>query len=119
MALIMASYKDLYDKVIAQNEEFQMIIRGLRDVIEGRVRPFSEIQQAFQERNALPHKSHECRDMGSMVLSGSCHPGMPSFPVISGDVLSMECAECHAVIGRFLVSSFIDEPINPDKPIPS
>lgn len=48
----------------------------------------------------LPHQCEECGDEGSLYLSPRCHQGSPVFCVLTGDVLTMECAQCRLVVAR-------------------
>jgi hypothetical protein len=44
-----------------------------------------------------------CGDDGSLYLHSRCHPGVPTWAVLSGDVLTVECAQCEKVVVRFKV----------------
>jgi len=64
------------------------------------------------EREKLPHRCEECGDDGSVYLSPRCHPGYPLFCLLTGDVLSMECAECGRIVGRLRV---VSEPLSEEE----
>jgi phage FluMu protein Com len=52
--------------------------------------------------------SHECENCGadgSVYLHSKCHPKVPTWAVLSGDVLTIECAACQKVLARFRVIS--------------
>ena len=57
----------------------------------------------------LPKCCEECGDDGTLVLNPACHPGMPLFVSLTGDVLSLECVECEQVVGRFRVTGTVGE----------
>jgi len=40
-----------------------------------------------------------------LYLHSRCHPASPTWAVLSGDTLTIECAECEKVIARFTVLS--------------
>ena len=47
----------------------------------------------------------KCGDDSSLYLHSRCHPASPTWAVLSGDTLTIECAECEKVIARFTVLS--------------
>lgn len=49
------------------------------------------------------HRCEECGDDGSLYLHGRCHPGSPTWVVLTGDVLTIECARCKKVVVRLRV----------------
>jgi hypothetical protein len=53
------------------------------------------------------HQCAECGDDGTVVLHGRCHINSPTWAKLSGDVLTIECAECERVIVRFRVTKTI------------
>ena len=57
----------------------------------------------------LPKCCEECGDDGTLVLTPTCHPGTPLFVSLTGDVLTLECAECDAVAGRLRVTGTVSE----------
>ena len=54
--------------------------------------------------NELPHECEDCGDDGSLYLSPRCHVGMPTFCVLTGDILTLECAVCGAIVSRLVVA---------------
>ncbi len=52
----------------------------------------------------LPHQCEECGEDGTIYLSPRCHPGWPVFAALTGDVLSMECAQCRQIVTRIKVT---------------
>jgi hypothetical protein len=57
----------------------------------------------------LPHSCEACGDDGTLYLSPKCHPVRPVFAALTGDVLSMECAQCRQVVCRMRVVEMIPE----------
>ena len=57
----------------------------------------------------LPQKCDHCGDDSSLYMHSRCHTGSPTWAVLSGDVLTIECAECKKPITRFVVSGIADE----------
>lgn len=53
----------------------------------------------------LPHHCEKCGDDSSVYLSPRCHEGSSVFCLLTGDVLSIECATCRRVVGRLRVVS--------------
>lgn len=49
-------------------------------------------------------RCEECGDDGSLYLHGRCHPEAPTWSILTGDVLTIECAQCKKVIVRFYVT---------------
>ena len=45
---------------------------------------------------------HVCE--GGIYFGPRCHPGMPTFAGLAGDVLSLECSVCGRVVGRLRVT---------------
>ncbi len=52
----------------------------------------------------LPKCCDECGDHGSLMLVGECHPEAPTWAILTGDVLTIECAECRKPITRLRVT---------------
>jgi hypothetical protein len=50
------------------------------------------------------HHCEECGDDGSLYLHSRCHPDVPTWSVITGDVLTIECAKCKKVIVRLKIA---------------
>jgi len=50
-----------------------------------------------------PHHCEECGSDGSLYLHSRCHTTVPTWAVLSGDILTIECALCKKVIVRFRV----------------
>ena len=46
----------------------------------------------------------ECGDEVSLYLHGRCHPSSPTWAVLSGDVLTIECAQCKKVVVRLKIA---------------
>ena len=42
-------------------------------------------------------------DDEGMYVHSACHVNSPTWAILAGDVLTIECATCHAVITRFRV----------------
>ena len=59
----------------------------------------------------LPKCCEECGNDGTLVLTPSCHPGVPLFVSLTGDVLTMECAKCGLIIGRLRVTGTVRDGI--------
>jgi hypothetical protein len=59
--------------------------------------------------NNLPHECEECGDDGSLYLHSRCHPEVPTWGVLSGDVLTLECAECQQVVARFTIKGIAEQ----------
>ncbi len=57
----------------------------------------------------IPHQCEECGDDGSLYLHSRCHPEVPTWCVLSGDVLTLECAECQKVVERFTVKGIPEQ----------
>ena len=61
-----------------------------------------------------PPAAHGCCEVcgydSSIYLHGRCHPDAPTWAVISGDVLTIECADCGKVVARFFVLDAVDMP---------
>jgi len=57
----------------------------------------------------LPHRCEVCGDDCTIYLSPACHAGMPVFCVLTGDVLTLECAECRQLVVRFRVAGMIEK----------
>jgi hypothetical protein len=51
-----------------------------------------------------------CGDEGSLYLHSRCHIQSPTWAVLSGDVLTIKCAECEAVVVRFRIVG--EEPVD-------
>lgn len=49
-----------------------------------------------------------CGDEGSLYLQSRCHPNSPMRVVLSGHVLTAECAYCSKVVSRFVVVEVAD-----------
>lgn len=63
------------------------------------------------DMDGLDRHCESCGDDGSLYLHSRCHPDKPTWAVLSGDVLTVECAECEAVIVRFHISGIVNEEI--------
>jgi hypothetical protein len=59
--------------------------------------------------NDLPKCCEECGDHGSLYLHSRCHPDVPTWSVLTGNVLTIQCAECENVIVRLKVSDVVKE----------
>jgi RNase P subunit RPR2 len=60
----------------------------------------------IRRKNPVSKKSatcDACGDDGSLYLHARCHMHSPTWAVLSGDVLTIECAECGKVVARFQV----------------
>lgn len=57
----------------------------------------------------LTHHCEVCGDEGTVYLSPRCHLGMPVFCLLTGDVLTIECAICRRLVGRLQVSGIVNE----------
>jgi len=53
---------------------------------------------------ANPHQCDQCGDDSSLYLHSRCHTSAPTWAVLTGDVLTLECARCQKVITRFRVA---------------
>jgi uncharacterized low-complexity protein len=49
----------------------------------------------------------KCGSDESLYIHSKCHTGTPTWAVISGDTITIECAECGTVIVRFRVSGIV------------
>lgn len=58
--------------------------------------------------NPRPAKCDACGDDGSLYIHSRCHIGAPTWAVLSGAVLTIECAECRKVVARFQVKELAD-----------
>lgn len=56
----------------------------------------------------LPHRCEECGDNGSLYLHGRYHPRSATWALLTGDVLTIQCAQCAKVVVRFRV---VPEPL--------
>lgn len=76
----------------------------------------------------LPHHCEKCGDLpqrhgpavggpgddASVYLSPRCHEGSSVFCLLTGDVLSIECATCRRVVGRLRV---VSEPLTEEEAV--
>ena len=53
----------------------------------------------------MEHTCEQCGDDSSLYLHSRCHPESPTWAVLSGATLTIECAECEKVVARFTVLS--------------
>lgn len=51
-----------------------------------------------------------CGDDSSVYLHSRCHPEAPTWAVLSGDILTIECAVCSEAVKRFIVIDGTDLP---------
>jgi hypothetical protein len=58
------------------------------------------------------HHCERCGDDGSIYLHARCHPSSATWAVLTGDVLTIECAKCQKPVVRFKVELLRDEPQN-------
>jgi len=49
-----------------------------------------------------------CGSQGSLYLHSRCHPLTPTWAVLTGDVLTIECAQCQKIVTRFRVVDWVD-----------
>jgi len=56
------------------------------------------------ERLPLPKGCVCCGDEGTLVLTAACHPESGVYAILAGNVLTLECAECRAVVTRLEVT---------------
>ena len=57
----------------------------------------------------IPCECEQCGGDGSLYLHSRCHPDVPTWCVLTGAVLTLECAECKKVIARFVVNRLAEE----------
>jgi hypothetical protein len=60
----------------------------------------------------LPHHCECCDNDGTLYLSPRCHPGSSVFCLLTGDVLTMECAMCRQLVARLRV---VSEPLSEEE----
>ena len=53
----------------------------------------------------LAQRCEECGDDGAIYLHSHCHPNTPTWAVVTGDVLTIECAQCEGVVARFIIQA--------------
>jgi len=63
------------------------------------------IEEAKITRLPLPKGCECCHDEdGPLVLTARCHPSSGVFAVLTGNVLTLECAECRNIVTRLEVT---------------
>lgn len=50
-----------------------------------------------------------CGDDSSMYIHSRCHGDVPTWAALSGDTLTIECAECGKVVTRFRIRQIVEE----------
>ena len=53
-------------------------------------------------KRALSH-CERCDNTGPMYVHSRCHPNVPTWAILTGELLSIQCAYCKRVIVRFRV----------------
>jgi hypothetical protein len=56
------------------------------------------------KRLPLPKSCMCCGSDGAVVMVGRCHPKAGVYPVLTGNILSLECAECRELVTRLEVT---------------
>lgn len=56
------------------------------------------------QRLPLPKCCDECACDGAIVLASRCHTGAGVFAVLTGNVLTLQCAICEALVTRLEVT---------------
>lgn len=56
------------------------------------------------KRLPLPTGCACCADDGPLVMVGRCHPHAGTYAILTGNILSLECAECRELVTRFEVT---------------
>ena len=46
----------------------------------------------------FPYKCEACGEESPVYMNPRCHPGAPVFCLLSGDVLTIECAKCRRLV---------------------
>ncbi len=47
----------------------------------------------------------ECGKSGEVFLHSRCHAGEPTWTLLKGNTITIQCSVCEAVVCRFLVAS--------------
>lgn len=56
-----------------------------------------------QSKKAEAHSCEACGAEGAVVLHSKCHTESPTWAVLYGDTLTIECAKCGKMVTRFKV----------------
>lgn len=56
-----------------------------------------------KEDNKALDVCEECGGAGPLYLHSKCHPRHPTWAVLNGDQLTIECAKCGQAVARFNV----------------
>lgn len=56
----------------------------------------------------MEHKCAECGDDGTLYMHSSCHPEAQLESALTGEVLTLECGECGAVVVRFRAEMIVE-----------
>lgn len=64
-------------------------------------------EKALMELEPLPKCCAECGDDGPVVLVPGCHRTAAVYAVLTGNILTLQCAQCEGVVERLFVTGTV------------